>query len=70
MRTYRILIFDYGHINASDVIEAEDDATEAFRMRIASREIAALLRRCAAILDEPVLPEMYEDYRCVPWPMI
>jgi hypothetical protein len=26
MRTYRILIFDYGHINASDVIEAEDDA--------------------------------------------
>ena len=51
-------------------IEAEDDTTEAFRMRIASREIAALLRRCAAVLEEPVLPEMYEDYRCVPWPMI
>lgn len=52
------------------LLEAEDDRTEAFRMRVASREIAALLRRCRALLDDPVLPEMYEDYRCVPWPMI
>ncbi|MEI7925617.1 MAG: SCO1664 family protein [Chloroflexota bacterium] len=52
------------------LIEAEDDTTEGFRIRIASRELAALLRRCAAILEDPVLPEMYEDYRCVPWPMI
>jgi uncharacterized repeat protein (TIGR03843 family) len=52
------------------LLEAEDDRTEVFRLRIAEREIAALLRRCRAVLDEPVLPEMYEDYRCVPWPMI
>ena len=45
-------------------------ATAALRTRIAERELAALLRRCASILDAPVLPEMYTDYRCVPWPMI
>ena len=45
-------------------------ATTAFRSRIAERELAALLRRCMAIRDEPILPEMYTDYRCVPWPMI
>lgn len=52
------------------LLEAEDDVTEAFRLRIAEREIAALLRRCRALLDDPVLPEMYEDYRAYPWPMI
>lgn len=27
MKTYRILVFDYGHINASHIVEAaEDDA--------------------------------------------
>ena len=54
--------------------EAEDAvsnaATAAFRTRIAPRELAALLRRSRALLEEPVLPEMYTDYRCVPWPMI
>ena len=25
MTTYRILVFDYGHINASETIEAADD---------------------------------------------
>lgn len=49
---------------------AADETSAAFRSRIAERELAALLRRCRAILDEPVLPEMYTDYRCVPWPMI
>lgn len=42
----------------------------AVTTRLAERELAALLRRCRAILDEPVLPEMYTDYRCVPWPTI
>ena len=50
--------------------EASVEATLAFRARIADRELASMLRRCRALLDEPVLPEMYEDYRCVPWPMI
>ena len=26
MKTYRILVFDYGHINATEIVEAEDDA--------------------------------------------
>ncbi len=47
-----------------------DAPDTAFRARIADRELAALLRRCRMLLDEPILPEMYEDYRCVPWPMI
>jgi len=25
MKTYRILVFDYGHINASHLVEAADD---------------------------------------------
>ena len=25
MKTYRILVFDYGHINASHIVEAADD---------------------------------------------
>lgn len=52
------------------LLEGGGDRSGAFRRRLAEREIAALLRRCRAILDDPVLPAMYEDYRCVPWPMI
>jgi len=48
----------------------EGAAADVLRGRLAGREVAALISRCRAILDEPVLPEMYEDYRCVPWPMI
>src|SRR5690606_21004479 len=50
--------------------EASVEATFALRARIAERERLALVRRCHALLEEPVLPEMYEDYRCVPWPML
>ena len=55
--------------SATDDVDVAREVT-AFRSRIAERELAALLRRAQAILDDPVLPEMYEDYRCVPWPMI
>ena len=48
----------------------EGAPADALRSRLAEREIAALVRRCRAVLADPVLPEMYEDYRCVPWPLI
>ncbi len=53
-------------------LEAPEPTADAvaLRTRIADRELTALLRRAHALLDDPVLPEMYEDYRCVPWPMI
>jgi hypothetical protein len=25
MKTYRILVFDYGHVNATEIVEAADD---------------------------------------------
>ena len=56
-------------LEAPDVPEVAPSAA-VIRARIAERELSALLRGCRALLDEPVLPEMYTDYRCVPWPMI
>lgn len=81
----RTVVWDYSGTSIPDpwlndirrvctLLEADDEASKntsaVFRARIAARELAALLHRCHALLDEPVLPEMYEDYRCVPWPMI
>lgn len=41
MRTYRILIFDYGHINASETVEAADDeaAIKAAREFLKSHDL-------------------------------
>ena len=79
----RTVVWDYAGTRIPDawlddirrvcaLLEATDPTPEALalRSRIADRELAALLRRAREILDDPVLPEMYTDYRCVPWPMI
>ncbi|MFA7248891.1 MAG: phosphatidylinositol kinase [Dehalococcoidia bacterium] len=65
----RAWVADIARVHA--LLAADDDTSAgALRTRIAAREVAALLRRCEALLEHPVLPEMYTDYRCVPWPMI
>lgn len=33
------------------------------------REVDALLLRCTALIEEPVLPQMY-PWRCWPWPLV
>jgi uncharacterized repeat protein (TIGR03843 family) len=50
-------------------LAACDPATEALRACLRAEELAALERRCAALVAQPVLPEMYH-WRCVPWPLI
>ena len=50
-------------------IEVEDEATDALRSLLHPAETTALLKRCAAMLSQPVLPEMY-PWRCVPWPLV
>jgi uncharacterized repeat protein (TIGR03843 family) len=50
-------------------IEVEDQATDALRALLHPAEMAALLKRCAAVRSAPVLPEMY-PWRCVPWPLV
>ncbi|RLT27781.1 MAG: SCO1664 family protein [Chloroflexi bacterium] len=47
----------------------EDEASEAFRAHIHPGEVDTFVRRCAALLADPVLPEMY-PWRCVPWPLV
>ena len=79
----RTVVWDYAGTRIPDawlddvhrvcrLLEATDTTSEglALRSRIADRELTALLRRGRGILEDPVLPEMYTDYRCVPWPMI
>jgi uncharacterized repeat protein (TIGR03843 family) len=50
-------------------IEVEDVDADALRGLLHPAETTALLKRCAAMLSEPVLPEMY-PWRCVPWPLV
>ncbi|MPZ99575.1 MAG: SCO1664 family protein [Dehalococcoidia bacterium] len=47
----------------------DDDDSLPLRERLSRAETEALRRRARALLDQPVLPEMY-PYRCVPWPMV
>ena len=54
---------------ASDCLAARDDSTEALRSCLSEPELEALSGRCAALGEQPVLPEMF-PYRCVPWPLI
>ena len=54
---------------ASACLSTEEEATAPLRALLHPAEVAALLRRCAALLAQPVLPEMY-PWRCVPWPLI
>ena len=49
-----------------------DDGAEpaaALAECISDVERSALVRRCDALLSDPVLPEMY-PWRCTPWPLI
>ncbi len=41
MKTYRILVFDYGHVNASHSVEAadDDDAIKAAREFLAANDL-------------------------------
>lgn len=50
-------------------LAARDESTAALRACLRREEVAALERRCAALVSHPVLPEMY-PWRCVPWPLI
>lgn len=76
----RTVIWDFAGERVPDALLADiervmrcvsDEAPEsdAFRALIASAEVDAFVRRCAALLAEPVLPEMY-PWRCVPWPLV
>lgn len=50
-------------------IGANDAQAAALTALLAPAEVDALLMRCAQLLAEPVLPEMY-PWRCVPWPLV
>ena len=54
---------------ARDAIVSEASEAAALLAPLSSAERRALVARCAALLAEPVLPEMY-PWRCVPWPMV
>ena len=50
-------------------LQSEDASTATLRSLLHPAEVAAFVRRSAALLAQPVLPEMY-PWRCVPWPLI
>ena len=54
---------------ARNCLQAADDSTAALRDLISPSEVEALIERSTALLQHPVLPEMY-PWRCVPWPLI
>ena len=76
----RTVVWDFAGTMVSDAlmadiervqgcIEAEDEGSDALRALLHPAEVSALLKRCAAVLSHPVLPEMY-PWRCVPWPLV
>ena len=76
----RTVIWDFWGETVPDALLADvervmrcvsDEAPEsdAFRAMISTGEVDTFVRRCAALLAEPVLPEMY-PWRCVPWPLV
>lgn len=52
-----------------DALRQRDVVAAPLLARLADAECAALADRCDALLERPVLPEMY-PWRCVPWPLI
>jgi uncharacterized repeat protein (TIGR03843 family) len=50
-------------------LAGDDPAAVALCSLLATAEVAAFVRRCDALLSNPVLPEMY-PWRCVPWPLV
>jgi uncharacterized repeat protein (TIGR03843 family) len=52
-----------------ECVTAEAPETAGFRAMITAGEVDTFVRRCAAMLADPVLPEMY-PWRCVPWPLV
>ncbi|RLT39117.1 MAG: SCO1664 family protein [Chloroflexi bacterium] len=54
---------------ARDAIASGASDAERLLVPLTSAERRALIGRCAALLADPVLPEMY-PWRCVPWPMV
>jgi uncharacterized repeat protein (TIGR03843 family) len=50
-------------------VEAEEAASAPLRDLLHPAEVGAFVKRCAAMLSHPVLPEMY-PWRCVPWPLV
>lgn len=61
------LLADLERIRAC--IAMSDERAAALVALLAPAEVDALLMRCAQLLAEPVLPEMY-PWRCVPWPLV
>jgi hypothetical protein len=60
MKTYRILVFDYGHINASHTIEAVNDtaAIEAAREHLVANDLEVWEgRRFVVRLKPPHAPD-------------
>jgi hypothetical protein len=54
---------------ARDALAAESEEAAALQRALSRGERRALIARCEAMLENPVLPEMF-PWRCVPWPMI
>jgi uncharacterized repeat protein (TIGR03843 family) len=52
-----------------DALAGDDPAAAPLCSLLAGPEVAAFIKRCDALLSNPVLPEMY-PWRCVPWPLV
>jgi uncharacterized repeat protein (TIGR03843 family) len=52
-----------------DCLARREPAARALATWIDESEIDGVVRRCDALLSQPVLPEMY-PWRCVPWPLV
>lgn len=52
-----------------DCIDARAEEVAPLVEQLTARERTALVDRLAAVLRDPVLPEMY-PWRCTPWPLI
>lgn len=52
-----------------DCLTQRDESARALGRWIEEPEIDGIVRRCEALLNNPVLPEMY-PWRCVPWPLV
>ncbi len=52
-----------------DCLAQRDEPARVLGRWIEEAEIDGIVRRCDALLSNPVLPEMY-PWRCVPWPLV
>jgi len=55
---------------ARDALAAGADAAASLIEALSVAERDALISRCDVMLRDRLLPEMYQSYRCVPWPML